>query len=109
MRESGRRLAEIFSQIPAFLKRGMREIDLAAEMEYHLRKGCSEGALRLRSFGQEIIGLSSSGARAAYPGLRTDLSRARGFQVPRPTARQPASSKKTFRSSSTTLAPLTGT
>ncbi len=68
MRESGRRLAEIFSQIPAFLKRGIREIDLAAEMEYHLRKGCSEGALRLRSFGQEIIGLSSSGARAAYPG-----------------------------------------
>jgi len=68
MRVSGRRLAEVFSQIPAFLKRGIREIDLAAEMEYHLRKGGSEGALRLRSFGQEIIGLSSSGARAAYPG-----------------------------------------
>jgi len=68
MRESGRRLAEIFSQIPIFLKRGMRELDLAAEMEYHLRKGGSEGAIRLRSFGQEIIGLASSGARAAHPG-----------------------------------------
>ncbi len=68
LRESGRKLAEIFSQIPVFLKRGMRELDLAAEMEYHLRKAGSEGAIRLRSFGQEIIGLSSSGVRAAYPG-----------------------------------------
>jgi Xaa-Pro dipeptidase len=68
MRESGRRLAEVFSQIPVFLKRGMRELDLAAEMEYHLRKAGSEGAIRLRSFGQEIIGLSSSGAHAAHPG-----------------------------------------
>ena len=68
MRESGRRLAEIFSKIPSFLKRGMRELDLAAEMEYHLRKSGSEGAIRLRSFGQEIIGLASSGARAAHPG-----------------------------------------
>ena len=68
MRESGRRLAEVFLKIPSFLKRGMRELDLAAEMEYHLRKSGSEGAIRLRSFGQEIIGLASSGARAAHPG-----------------------------------------
>jgi Xaa-Pro aminopeptidase len=68
MRESGRRLAEIFSNIPSFLKRGMRELDLAAGMEYNLRKSGSEGAIRLRSFGQEIIGLASSGARAAHPG-----------------------------------------
>jgi len=68
MRESGRRLSEIFSQIPTFLKMGMRELDLAAEMEYHLRKAGSEGSIRMRSFGQEIIGLSSSGARAAHPG-----------------------------------------
>jgi len=46
----------------------MREIDLAAEMEYHLRKSGSEGAIRMRSFGQEIIGLAASGERAANPG-----------------------------------------
>jgi Xaa-Pro aminopeptidase len=68
MRESGQRLAGIFSQIPSFLRRGMREIDLAAEMEYHLRKSGSEGAIRMRSFGQEIIGLAAAGESAAYPG-----------------------------------------
>ncbi len=68
LRESGRRLAGVISEIPNFLKRGMRELDLAAEMEYHLRKSGCEGSIRMRSFGQEIIGLSSSGARAAYPG-----------------------------------------
>ncbi len=68
MRESGQRLAGIFSQIPSFLRRGMREIDLAAEMEYHLRRNGSEGAIRMRSFGQEIIGLAAAGERAAYPG-----------------------------------------
>lgn len=68
MRESGERLAQVFSQIPSFLSRGMREIDLAAAMECQLRKGGSEGAIRMRSFGQEIIGLAVSGKRAAFPG-----------------------------------------
>ncbi|HMK56176.1 MAG TPA: Xaa-Pro peptidase family protein [Dissulfurispiraceae bacterium] len=68
MRESGKRLSEVFSLVPSFLKRGMRELDLAAEMELHLRKSGSEGTIRMRSFGQEIIGLSAAGARAAHPG-----------------------------------------
>ncbi|MGO9953524.1 MAG: M24 family metallopeptidase [Dissulfurispiraceae bacterium] len=68
MRESGQRLAGVFSQIPSFLRRGMLEIDLAAEMERQLRKSGSEGAIRMRSFGQEIIGLAVAGKRAAFPG-----------------------------------------
>ncbi|HMK60432.1 MAG TPA: Xaa-Pro peptidase family protein [Dissulfurispiraceae bacterium] len=68
MKESGQRLAATFSEIRTFLRRGMSELDLAAEMEYHLRKSGSEGAIRMRSFGQEIIGLSAAGARAAHPG-----------------------------------------
>jgi Xaa-Pro dipeptidase len=68
MRESGQRLAGIFARIPSFLRRGIREIDLAAEMEYHLRKSGSEGVIRMRSFGQEIIGLAVAGERAAFPG-----------------------------------------
>ncbi|MGC2061859.1 MAG: Xaa-Pro peptidase family protein, partial [Thermodesulfovibrionales bacterium] len=68
MRESGRRLCEVFSQVPSFLRRGMRERDLAAEIEYRLRTSWSEGNLRMRAFNQEITGLAVAGASAAAPG-----------------------------------------
>jgi Xaa-Pro aminopeptidase len=68
IRVSGKRLADVFSQVPRFLVRGMREMDLAAEIEYRLKKAGSEGNVRARSFGQEMIGLTTSGYRAAMPG-----------------------------------------
>lgn len=68
IRTSGRRLAEAFAQVPQFLTRGMREMDLAAEFEYRLKKAASEGNVRTRSFGQEMVGLTTSGYRAAVPG-----------------------------------------
>ena len=68
IRVSGRRLADVFAQVPHFLVRGMRETDLAAEIEYRLKKAGSEGNVRARSFGQEMIGLTTSGYRAAVPG-----------------------------------------
>lgn len=68
IRESGRRISEVFAQVPEFLVRGMREMDLAAEVEYRLKKAGSEGNVRARSFGQEMIGLTTSGYRAAISG-----------------------------------------
>ncbi|HMK42798.1 MAG TPA: Xaa-Pro peptidase family protein [Dissulfurispiraceae bacterium] len=69
LRESGRMLAACLLEIPRFLRRGMRELDLAAEFEYRLKKIGNEGAIRMRAFGQELIGMVSSGAQAAAPGV----------------------------------------
>jgi Xaa-Pro aminopeptidase len=68
MRESGRMLCEAFKEVPSFLNRGMRERDLAAELEYRLRTTWSAGNLRMRAFNQEITGLAVAGANAAAPG-----------------------------------------
>lgn len=68
LRENGRRLAEVFAQIPSFFVPGMREIDLAAELEYRLKKADSEGHVRTRSFGMDMVGLTTSGVQAAVSG-----------------------------------------
>ena len=68
VRASGRMLGEAFSSIPSFLAPGMREQDLAAELEYRLKKAGSEGRFRMRAFHQEIVGLAVSGENAALPG-----------------------------------------
>lgn len=68
MRASGRRLCEVFRQVPSFLKPGMRELDLAAEFEYRLRKMGHEGYLRMRAFNQETTGLVVAGGNAAVSG-----------------------------------------
>jgi Xaa-Pro aminopeptidase len=68
MRASGRRLCEVFRQIPSFLKPGMRELDLAAEFECRLRKAGHEGYLRMRAFNQETSGLAVAGGNAAVSG-----------------------------------------
>lgn len=68
MRMSGQMLASAFSSIPEFLKPGIREIDLAAEFEYRLRKLGIGGYLRIRGFNQEITGIAVSGENAAVSG-----------------------------------------
>ncbi len=68
MRLGGETLSGIFRQIPGFLKPGMREIDLAAEIEYRLRKAGIGGCFRMRGFNQEINGIALSGKNAAVPG-----------------------------------------
>jgi Xaa-Pro dipeptidase len=80
MRESGRKTAQVFLQVPGFLKAGMREIDLAAEFEYRLRKAGSEGYLRMRAFNQELfMGLALSGASAVMPGFFDGAVTGRGL------------------------------
>jgi Xaa-Pro dipeptidase len=68
LRESGRVFADIFRQVPIIFSPGMREVDLAAEFEYLLRKAGNASSVRMRAFGQDIIGLAVAGASAAEAG-----------------------------------------
>ena len=80
MRESGSKTAAVFLQVPGFLKPGMREIDLAAEFEYRLRKAGGEGYVRMRAFNQELfMGLALSGASAVMPGFFDGAVTGRGL------------------------------
>ena len=57
----------VFAAVPEFLKRGMREIDIAAEIECRLRKAGSEGYVRMRAYNQELfMGLAVSASAASY-------------------------------------------
>lgn len=67
IKASGDALASIFTQVPDFLKEGMRELDLAAEFECRLRKAGSEGYVRMRAFNQELFqGLAVAAGGASY-------------------------------------------
>jgi len=67
LRSAGSACCDVFATIPEFLKRGMREIDVAAELECRLRKAGSEGYLRMRAFNQELfMGLAVSAGGASY-------------------------------------------
>jgi Xaa-Pro dipeptidase len=69
MRHSGARLCEVFREVPRFLKAGMRELDLAAEFEYRLRKAGGEGYVRMRAFNQELFQGLAVSASAGSPGF----------------------------------------
>ncbi|MEI6757903.1 MAG: aminopeptidase P family protein [Chlorobium sp.] len=69
VRQSAAGLASVLADVPNFLKAGMREIDLAAEMEYRLRKAGHEGYVRMRAFNQEIfygLAVSSGGVNGGF-------------------------------------------
>ena len=67
LRNSGRILCSVFEQVPQFLRAGMRELDLAAEFEYRLRKAGNEGYVRMRAFNQELYGgLAVSAGAESY-------------------------------------------
>lgn len=84
MRESGRELSKVFSEIPDFLKHGMREIDLAAELEYRLRRAGHSGRFSMRAFGQDIVGLAVSGVTASEPGCFDGPITGRGLSAAAP-------------------------
>lgn len=67
LRLTGAASCSVFATVPEFLKRGMREIDIAAELECRLRKAGSEGYVRMRSYNQELfMGLAVSAGGASY-------------------------------------------
>ncbi|TGU71583.1 aminopeptidase P family protein [Geomonas terrae] len=70
IRHCGVELGQVFRAVPQFLKEGMREVDLAAEFEYRLRKAGGEGYVRMRAFNQELFqGLAVSSATAGDTGF----------------------------------------
>ncbi|NTW55571.1 MAG: aminopeptidase P family protein [Chlorobiaceae bacterium] len=67
LRESAAMLASVFAVVPGFLREGMSELELAAEMEFRLRKKGHEGYVRMRAFNQELFGgMAVSGGAATY-------------------------------------------
>jgi Xaa-Pro dipeptidase len=65
MRDTAGLLAGVLAELPSFLRPGMREIDLAAEIEVRLRRAGNEGSPRVRAFNQEFfMGLALAGASA---------------------------------------------
>lgn len=70
IQESCSKLTEVFKKIPEFLKPGMSELDISAEIEYRLRKMGNEGAIRVRALRHEyFLGLISSSETADSPGF----------------------------------------
>jgi len=68
MRETARLLSGVLREIPAFLRPGMREIDLSAEIEGRMRRAGNEGSPRVRGFNQEFfMGLAIAGGAATAP------------------------------------------
>ena len=85
MRNSGARICDVFREVPGFLKEGMREVDLAAEFEYRLRKAGSEGIVRLRAFNQELfLGLAVAAGTAGNPGFFDGAVTGRGLSSASP-------------------------
>lgn len=67
LRRSGASLSSVFTQVPEFLRAGMRELDLSAEFECRLRKTGNEGYVRMRAFNQELFqGLAVSAGGPSY-------------------------------------------
>jgi len=85
MRDGGRRISSVLAEIPAFLRPGMRELDVSAEVEYRLRRAGNEGVPRLRGFNSELfMGLAIAGAGAAEPGYFDGPAVGRGLSAAYP-------------------------
>ncbi len=70
MRHGGVQLSRAFAMIPDLLQPGMREVDLAAELEAALRRIGGEGLIRMRAFNQEMfMGIVSAGASGSRGGF----------------------------------------
>jgi Xaa-Pro aminopeptidase len=69
LRFSVESLSSVFAEVPNFLKAGMRELDVSAEMECRLRKAGHEGYVRMRAFNQELffgLTVSSGGLHGGF-------------------------------------------
>jgi Xaa-Pro aminopeptidase len=69
LREGARRICSAFAAIPSFLRAGLREVDLAAELEARLRKAGNEGSPKVHAFNSHFfLGLTLAGDGACVPG-----------------------------------------
>jgi len=68
MRKAAEIAGMVYSEIPSLIQPGMREIDLAAELEARLRKKGHQGLVRTHRWGFELYyGAVISGANMSYP------------------------------------------
>ena len=70
MREGARRLGGVLASLPSFLRPGLTELEVAAEVERRLRLAGHEGNPRIRAFNAELFGgLLVAGGGAADGGF----------------------------------------
>jgi Xaa-Pro aminopeptidase len=70
LRRGAAELSAVLGAVPSFLRAGMTELELSAEIEYRLRRAGSQGVPRLRGFNSELfLGLAVAGDSAAAPGF----------------------------------------
>jgi len=85
MRATAELLCGVFREIPAFLRPGMREVDLAAELEMRMRRAGNEGSPRMRAFNQEFfMGLAVAGGSATAPSYFDGPVTGRGLSASSP-------------------------
>jgi len=85
VRDTAALLCAVYREIPAFLRAGMREVDLAAEVEVRLRRGGNEGSPRLHGFNQDFfMGLALAGPSSTAPGAFDGPVTGRGLSVASP-------------------------
>jgi len=85
VRETGALLCGVLRELPSFLRPGMREVELAAEVEARLRRGGNEGTPRLHGFNQDFfMGLALAGPSSTAPGAFDGPVTGRGLSVASP-------------------------
>jgi Xaa-Pro dipeptidase len=85
MRDGAACICGAIGDIPRFLRAGMRELDLSAEIELRLRRNGNEGVPRLRGFNSELfIGLALAGDGASDGGYFDGPMVGRGLSPARP-------------------------
>ncbi len=85
MRQGARRMTAAMAEVPSFLRAGMRELDVAAELELRLRRLGNEGSPLVRAFNLELfMGLVVSGDAAGEPGFFDGPVTGRGLSAVRP-------------------------
>jgi Xaa-Pro dipeptidase len=90
LKEAAALTSEMFAEIPNFIKEGMTEIELSAEIEFYLRVRGNQYP-RIRAFNQDIAIHILSGWNSAYPSYFDGPTGGSGVSVSSP---QGAGSKK---------------
>ncbi|RLE24307.1 MAG: aminopeptidase P family protein, partial [Acidobacteria bacterium] len=68
MREAGKQTAAVFQHMKEFIRPGLTEIEIAAEVEYIARKNGHQGIIRMNGFNAELYyGVITAGESANLP------------------------------------------
>jgi Xaa-Pro aminopeptidase len=85
MRDTAALLSGVLRELPSFLRPGMRELDLSAELEIRMRRAGNQGSPRVRGFNQEFfMGLALAGDSAAAPSYFDGPVTGRGLSASSP-------------------------